>query len=634
MEADHMQSHFQSAINNALTAIMMIDRDFKITYMNRATLQLFRKHESSLRSVWPAFEATEEYLMGGCIDQFHQNPEHQRRLLSNPSNLPHKADIQIGPLTIELNVTAIIDKQGNYVGNTLEWSDVTDAREHEQASYRFRSSVGAMTNCLMMADLEGNIVYANNAVKSMLRNREPELRKSFPNFSVDRLVGTNFDTFHQNPAHQKAILSNPANLPYVANIKVADLHFRLTAIPLLDDIGNHLGNAVQWEDTTHIRETETLLEGLIKSASEGDLSARIDTEGYQGFDKIIFSAINELLDSVSRPIDEAIRVAEAVSGGNLGEVVQGNFGGRFSDLAGGLNASNAKLSELVGEIKLASRTVLDAAREIAQGNLDLSQRTENQASSLEETASAMEQLASTLSENVNRTSEASELSRKAMTKASDGTQVVASAIDAMDAIKRTSKKIEDIIGVIDEIAFQTNLLALNAAVEAARAGEQGRGFAVVAAEVRNLAQRSASAAKEIKSLISDSVEAVGEGSRLVKNTGDTLKDLSDAVMSVESYISEINIASKEQAAGINEVSQAVSQMDEMTQQNAALVEQASASSRAMEEQARSLLDLVSYFSQDDMPMTRPKRRQLPDARPAVRPAGGRHTSGGEEWEEF
>ena len=259
----------------------------------------------------------------------------------------------------------------------------------------------------------------------------------------------------------------------------------------------------------------------------------------------------------------------------------------------------------------------------------------------------MEELTSTVQQNAENTTEASKLSSSVMDKATNGGEVVKNAIEAMSDINKSSKKIADIISVIDEIAFQTNLLALNAAVEAARAGEQGRGFAVVAAEVRNLAQRSAGAAKEIKGLINDSVEAVGQGTKLVDATGQTFTELVSAIAEVGKMLQDIDSAGKEQSAGIGEVSEAVSQMDEMTQQNAALVEEASASSKSMEEQAQGLLEQISFFKnieEDVQPVaSRTPSRQAPARKasgtaskpPARRPQPARRaTKPDDEWKEF
>ncbi len=333
-------------------------------------------------------------------------------------------------------------------------------------------------------------------------------------------------------------------------------------------------------------------------------------------------------------------VLMAMSKGNLNQYIENELVGEFSVIGDSMNELISILSDMVGDIRSTSTHVFDSAREIAEGNNELSHRTESQASSLEETASAMEELSSTVQQNAENATRASTLSITVVEKASNGGAVVQNAITAMSDINKSSKKIADIISVIDEIAFQTNLLALNAAVEAARAGEQGRGFAVVAAEVRNLAQRSAAAAKEIKGLINDSVEAVGQGTKLVDETGQTFTELVKAIQDVGNMIKDIDSAGKEQSSGIREVSAAVSQMDEMTQKNAALVEEAAASSKSMEEQSQALLDQVSFFNQVEkesemiVQHSINKVVNMQRERPSRPRAQRARVSSDKEWEEF
>ncbi|MEW6025146.1 MAG: methyl-accepting chemotaxis protein [Pseudomonadota bacterium] len=298
---------------------------------------------------------------------------------------------------------------------------------------------------------------------------------------------------------------------------------------------------------------------------------------------------------ISAPLEEAVTVAATVARGDLTSRIEAHGSNETGALMGALRDMNANLVDIVSQVRVGTGTIAEAADQISAGNLELSSRTEQQASSLEETASSMEELTSTVRQNADNAREANALAQTASQVAGRGGETVGRVVQTMDAITESSKKIVDIIGVIDGIAFQTNILALNAAVEAARAGEQGRGFAVVASEVRNLAQRSAGAAKEIKELIGNSVDKVEEGSRLVSDAGTTMQEIVDSIGRVTAIMSQIAMASAEQSSGIEQVNQAVAQMDQVTQQNAALVEEAAAASDAMREQAQALAALVSTF---------------------------------------
>ncbi|MGD9385257.1 MAG: methyl-accepting chemotaxis protein, partial [Thioalkalispiraceae bacterium] len=550
-----------------------------------------------LRSLFPGFDP--EKLIGSCIDMFHKNPSHQRQLLSNPANLPYSTDIHVGPLTFRINVTAIMDAQGEYVGNALEWSDVTEERRKEKEVARLMSAVDGAEANLMLCDEDLNITYANPAVVSMLANRQTELRKIWPSLDVNNLIGTCIDGFHKNPAHQRALLADKSRLPATAEIKVGDLEFRVNATMITGPNGEYMGNMVQWGDITEQKDAERQIENLIDAATMGELNTRINADEYEGFMKNLGTGINNLMNAVVAPIQESKRVMVSLSEGDLTQKMDGEFHGEFAELRDAVNESIKNLFNMVNDIRDASGSISSAASEISQGNTDLSQRTEEQASSLEETASSMEEMTSTVKQNADNARQANQLASAAREQAEKGGEVVSNAVTAMGEINASSKKISDIISVIDEIAFQTNLLALNAAVEAARAGEQGRGFAVVAGEVRNLAQRSAGAAKEIKSLINDSVEKVDEGSKLVDESGETLSEIVNAVKKVSDIIAEIAAAGQEQSSGIEQVNKAVMQMDEMTQQNAALVEEAASASESMEEQAKGMMRLMEFFNLGD-----------------------------------
>lgn len=302
-----------------------------------------------------------------------------------------------------------------------------------------------------------------------------------------------------------------------------------------------------------------------------------------------------VLLAIVNPLNEAINVANAVASGDLTSRIEVNSTNETGRLLQALRTMNDSLVDLVGKVRMRADQISTVSGEIASGNSDLSQRTEEQTSSLEETASSMEELTSTVKQNTDNARQANQLATGASEVAMKGGAVIGQVVQTMSSINDSSKKIVDIISVIDGIAFQTNILALNAAVEAARAGEQGRGFAVVATEVRTLAQRSAAAAKEIKELISDSVAKVENGTRLVDEAGTTMDEIVNAVKRVTDIMSEISAASREQSSGIEQVNQAVTQMDEVTQQNATLVEQAAAAAESMQEQAQALIHAVSIF---------------------------------------
>ncbi|MBL1262021.1 MAG: PAS domain-containing protein [Thiotrichaceae bacterium] len=705
----------RSAIEGAITAIMMVDRDLVVTYANKSALSLLKKNETVLQSLYPGFKADD--IIGTCIDMFHKTPSHQRKILDNPANLPYSTDISVGPLIFNLNISAQIDDHGSYIGTTLEWQDVTKQRELDDLNADYKGQINAIgkSQAVIEFNLDGTIINANENFLQALGYtldeiqgkhhrmfaeeayaNSPEYRlfweklnrgeydsgeykrigkggkeiwiqasynpisdasgalckvvKYATDITADKLLSADFsgqiDAIGKSQAviefnMDGTIITANDNFLNTLDYTLADIqgqHHRMFADsgyansqeyrqfweklnrgeydsgeykrlgkggkevwiqasynPIMDLNGKPFKVVKYATDITGQKDALTQIAKLIESVKHGDLGMRINAEYYDGFVRQLSDDINSMMDVITEPLHETSRVVKKMADGDLTDRASEEFEGEFAVLSNSVNACLDNISKMATEILAGSASLSGSASEIAKGNEDLSQRTEEQASSLEETASSMEELTGTVKQTADNAREADQLAKEAHTEAEKGGIVVTEAITAMSEINTSSKKIADIISVIDEIAFQTNLLALNAAVEAARAGEQGRGFAVVASEVRNLAQRSAGAAKEIKALINDSVQKVEEGSRLVDKSGETLTSIVAAVQKVSSIIAKISSASQEQSAGIDQVNKAIVQMDKVTQQNAALVEQASAVSESMSDESNALTELMAFF---------------------------------------
>ncbi|WP_152218963.1 methyl-accepting chemotaxis protein [Pseudomonas sp. SCB32] len=514
-----------------------------------------------------------------------------------------------------------------------------DAAEYNA---RIKSALDNVSANVMIANNDLDIIYMNRTVTEMLGRAEADIRKQLPNFNASRLMGANIDMFHKNPAHQRTMLAH-LSARHQAELNLGGRRFALDVVPVFSDTGERLGSAVQWTDRTEEFRTEQEVSQLVEAAAAGDFSKRIEASNKDGFFLKLATGLNSLVDTADKGLRDVTRMLSALSQGDLTQRIDADYQGTFGELKDYSNETAQSLSRMLGQIREAADTIHTAASEIASGNAELSTRTEQQASSLEETASSMEELTSTVKLNAENARQANSLAVNASEVATEGGSVVQKVVGTMSAINDSARKIADIIGVIDGIAFQTNILALNAAVEAARAGEQGRGFAVVAGEVRTLAQRSAAAAKEIKTLINDSVDKVENGNTLVAQAGQTMSDIVVAIKRVTDIMAEIAAASAEQSSGIEEVNGAVSQMDEMTQQNAALVEEAAASAEALQEQAGMLNQSVSVFKLDTsatvvpLAVARPARAEAPahTSRASRGVAKAVRAKGKEEdWEEF
>ena len=604
-EVGRTNLRIKNALDNVTTNVMIADNDRQITYMNESVQGMLREAESDIQKELPGFRV--DGLLGGNIDAFHKNPEHQIKMLEALKQ-PHRANICLGGRTFGLIASPVIDQDGTRLGTVVEWQDRTaelkmqselDAKAEQERkvaaeNMQIRNALDNVSGNVMIANAERTITYMNAAVVGMLRRNQEELRKVLPSFNVDNLIGNSIDQFHRNPAHQAGMLANLRET-YRTQIKVGPLSFGLIASPIMTESGEHAGTVVEWIDRTAEVAVEEEIGNIVAASSRGEFDDRVSLDGKTGFFESLAKGINQLLDTCQVGFNDVIRVLSALAQGDLTQRMDAEYSGTFAELKVNLNQTIDSLGEMVVAIKSASDDINSAASDISAGSEDLSSRTEEQAASLEETASSMEELTSTVKQNADNAKQANQLAIGASDVATKGGSVVGDVVTRMAEITEASKKIEDIISVIEGIAFQTNILALNAAVEAARAGEQGRGFAVVASEVRSLAQRSSGAAKEIKALISNSVERIEDGSKLVEQAGVTMQEIVTAVKRVTDIMAEISAASQEQSSGIEQINQTIAQMDDATQQNAALVEQSSASAKSMLDQGGELASQVARF---------------------------------------
>jgi len=476
--------------------------------------------------------------------------------------------------------------------------DVAEAQRIADEHLRIKIALDNVSTGVMIADTDRNIIYANKSVINMFDEAQADIRKLLPNFSVDNLVGTNIDSFHKIPSHQAQLLSDATGCLSPISINWGERYMMVTASPVINTKGKRMGSVAEWLDRTSEVMVEKEVAVILVAAVMGDFTQRIVMQGKTGFYRELSESINQLMQTSESGLNETVRVFNALSHGDLTEKIVNHYSGTFGQLKEDANSTVDDLNNTIGQIKEVAESIHTAAKEIAHGNMSLSHRTEVQANSLEQTTASMQKLTSAVHQNSDNAKHASELAVSASNTAGKGVTVIGQVVKMMEAINESSRKVVEIITVIDSIAFQTNILALNAAVEAARAGEQGRGFAVVAGEVRSLAQRAASAAGEIKNLIGDSVEKVEDGSKLVTQAGNTMGDIVNSIRGVTAIMSEISAASAEQTAGIEQVNLAICQMDDVTQQNAALVEQATAAAASLEEQTQQLTVTVTHFKMD------------------------------------
>ncbi len=526
-------------------------------------------------------------------------------------------------------------------------ANLAESRQIATEASRINQALDNVQSGVMVTDTSLNIIFMNKSVQQLFNHAEQDIRKQLPHFEASKLMGANIDMFHKKPAHQRGMLDKLTS-SFRSELVIADLHMKVVVNPVVNTGDERIGFVAEWLNRTDEVIVEQEIAKVVSGAGLGDFTQRINEQGKTGFSLALSQIINQLMETSETSLNEVMRVLDALSRGDLTETITSEYCGTFGQLKDDVNTTVEKLKEIINNIKDVTNNINTGAKEIATGNNDLSHRTEMQAASLEQTAASMEELTSTVKANTENAKQASALALNASDIACKGAGVVSEVETTMQEINSASRKIVEIISVIDDIAFQTNILALNAAVEAARAGDQGRGFAVVASEVRNLAQRAAAAAGEIKCLIGDTVDKVVDGTQLVAQAGKTMEDIVNSINGVTVMMSEISAASVEQTSGIEQVNQAIGQMDDVTQQNAALVEQAAAAAESLEEQAQNLVSTVGNFKVDDysnnalfhlqeIKATNQEstlcRASTPES-PTIKPQSPRQTIDSTEWEEF
>jgi methyl-accepting chemotaxis protein len=500
-------------------------------------------------------------------------------------------DLAQGHLDVSVPGTDTKDELGDMARTVNSFKDIS------VAAIRARSSLERVSANVMMADPQGVISYVNPSIVRMFTAAEGDIREVIKTFSANDLIGRNIDQFHVDAAQRRRTVDGLTGT-HGATARVGRRIFKITVNPVVSALGIRLGTVVEWQDVTGELAIQDEIKEIIDGAVKGDLSRRIALDGKDGFFRAISDGVNTLARTVEEVSEELASMLNALAHGDLTRRIDKSYDGLFLRLKDDYNATAHKLAEVVGRIGQATVAISTAAAEVSTGSADLAERTEQQASSLEETAAAMEQMGATVRSNAENAADANTMARSTKEAAERGGHLAMSAVAAMAGIEASSRKITDIIGVMDEIAFQTNLLALNAAVEAARAGDAGKGFAVVAQEVRVLAGRSAQASKEIKQLIQASDTQVHSGVDMVKKAGAALEGIVDGVGKVATVIAGMASAGAEQSAALDEINGTVAGLDEMTQKNAALVEQTTAAAQAMAGQTSELKELMAFFITD------------------------------------
>jgi methyl-accepting chemotaxis protein len=619
LDFDHKETlsniqRIKATLDQASIAVTLSNKDNHLIYMNHAAKTLFDNMSVGIRKYHPDF--TSATMMSKCLDQYLEN-ETDRAQFNGEINTQKIIDTTMADHHLQLVINNVYDETDGYpLGKMTQWNDRT-------AEVIAEKNVAELIQQAVAGNLNKRID-TNTLPDGVIRDISSGINELLDAIITPLTMAANYvDSL------SKGIIPDEITDGYHGDFNIIknNLNACGLAIKALVADANLLANSAEAgtlttraDSTKHLGEYRKVIEGLnatldaivtplnmaannLELIARGDIPEKI-TANFNGDFNHIKDNLNTCITSINALVTDINTLSDAAHDGRVSVRVDANtHSGDFRKIVEGVNETLEMIVGPIATVKASVETINTAAEEITSGNNNLSARTEKQAASLEETAASMEELASTVKQNADNAKRANQLALNASGVAIKGGAVVSDAVLTMTAINESARKIEDIINVIDSIAFQTNILALNAAVEAARAGEQGRGFAVVAGEVRNLAQRSANAAKEIKDLINDSVNKTFEGTKQVENAGKTMEEVVASVKQVADIISEIAAASVEQSAGIDQVNTAMTSMDEVTQQNASLVEEATTAAQSLLEQASALANAVSVFKLDDHHLT-------------------------------
>lgn len=507
-----------------------------------------------------------------------------KQLGADPSRVQEVADaIASGNLSMNLGTDS--EPTGVYAAMVTMRDNLRERDEISQRELaengRIKQALDKVTSNVMLADPDLNIIYMNASAGEMMAAAQSDIRRDLPNFDAGNLVGTNIDSFHKNPSHQRRLLGDLRST-YQAELEVGGRTFRVVANPVFDENEERLGTVVEWLDRTQEVAVEGEVEGMVNAAKSGNLTQRIQVEGKTGFFGTLSTGVNDLVNVAENVVDDTVRVLGAMAQGDLTETIDADYQGSFGQLKSDANATIARLSQVLGEVRQNSDTISAATEQVSATAQSLSQSSSQQAASVEETSASVEQMGASINQNSENAKVTDGIAAEASQSATEGGSAVKETVEAM-------REIANKISIIEDIAYQTNMLALNASIEAARAGEHGKGFAVVASEVRKLAERSQTAASEIGGLAGSSVT-------VAERAGELLEQMVPSINRTAELVQEITASSEEQAGGANQITSAMSQLDQVTQQTASSSEELAATAEEMRAKAEELQKLVSFFT--------------------------------------